>query len=142
MSPSSIRIAVLGLNPHAGESGLLGFEEEEIIKPALEMARDRGLMVDGPLPADGFFGYLHQRSHEELPHAVVAMFHDQGLAPYKLLARGCAVNATLGLSVPRTSPAHGTAYDLIGTDRACHLSAKKAIEAAIDLIEVWRDHSI
>lgn len=130
---SDIRIALLGLNPHAGENGLLGREEEDVIKPTIMLAKARGLCIEGPLPADGFFTYFHQMNKEQTPDAVVAIYHDQGLIPYKLLAKGKAVNVTLGLCIPRTSPAHGTAKDLLGKNIACPLSSQRALALAIDL---------
>jgi 4-hydroxythreonine-4-phosphate dehydrogenase len=106
------RLDVLGLNPHAGEDGRLGHEEQDAIRPALEQARRRGLWVEGPFPADGYMaGYL-ARPRLERPGAVLAMFHDQGLGPFKLLERRQGCQMTLGLSVPRTSCDHGTAYDV------------------------------
>ncbi len=130
-SPSEVSIAVLGLNPHAGENGLLGQEEINHLLPAIKEALNTGLNVSGPWPADGYFAYFNRQSP---PHdAVVATYHDQGLIAYKLLCEGAAVNATLGLSVPRTSPAHGTAFDLVGTGRASHKSTLRAIEVALSL---------
>src|SRR5579871_2659144 len=108
-SVADLKIAVLGLNPHAGESGLIGHEENEIIIPAIKTLRDRGINTAGPLAADGFFAYFHRMPKADTFDVVVAMYHDQGLIPYKLLAQGQAVNVTLGLTIPRTSPAHGTA---------------------------------
>jgi 4-hydroxythreonine-4-phosphate dehydrogenase len=127
------KIVVLGLNPHAGEDGLLGYEEEKIIIPAIAEVKAKGLHIVGPLPADGFFSYFHKLSPAKIPDAVVSMYHDQGLAPYKLLAHGLAVNVTQGLLIPRTSPAHGTAYSLTGKNIACHRSTKNAISMAIEL---------
>lgn len=130
---SEVKICVLGLNPHAGENGLLGTEENKVIKPAILAARCLGLDVRGPVPADGFFAYFHEQTADQLPDAVVACYHDQGLIPYKLLARGSAINVTLGLTIPRTSPAHGTATDLMGKNLASSQSTKMAIKMAIDL---------
>lgn len=123
------RIAVLSLNPHAGDSGLLGSEEDEIIKPAIEEAEKRGVMCFGPYPADGFFG---AQSHEKFD-GVLAMYHDQGLAPFKTLAMENGVNYTAGLSIVRTSPAHGTAYDIAGKGIASEESFREALYAAIDI---------
>ncbi len=128
---SELSITVLGLNPHAGEHGLIGREEIEIISPAIKQAQALGLTIDGPLPADGYFAYWHRQS--KLPDAIIALYHDQGLIAYKLLSQGRAVNVTLGLSVPRTSPAHGTAAHLIGSGQACIKSSLMAIEQAIRL---------
>lgn len=126
----TIVIDVLGLNPHAGEGGLLGHEEQELIIPALEALRQKGYKIQGPQAADGYFAYLDQRPR---PDAVVAMYHDQGLSPYKMLSKGDAVNITFGLKIPRLSPAHGTAPHLIGTGLACVRSTLKALLMAEQL---------
>lgn len=128
------RLAVLGVNPHAGEGGLLGSEEKDVVIPALEEARAEGLLVDGPLPADGFFASLRHRAPDAVPHGVLAMHHDQGLAPYKLLAEGKGVNLTWGLTLPRTSPDHGTADDLAHKGVADPSSTTAALELAARLI--------
>ncbi len=120
------RIAVLGLNPHAGDGGVIGREEIEIIAPALEAARAEGLPAEGPFPADGFFG---ARRHEHFD-AVLATYHDQGLVPFKTLSFGRGVNFTAGLPIVRTSPDHGTAFDLAGQDRADAGSMKAALRLA------------
>ncbi len=131
--PAEVSIAVLGLNPHAGEHGLLGREEIDHLIPAIKDAQDLGLDVSGPWAADGYFAYFNRESP---PHdAVVAIYHDQGLIAYKLLSEGTAVNVTLGLSIPRTSPAHGTAHDLVGTGKASYKSTLKAIEVAMRLAD-------
>jgi 4-hydroxythreonine-4-phosphate dehydrogenase len=123
------RIAVLGLNPHSGDQGLLGTEEEEIIKPALELARKENIMALGPYPADGFFGSgLYQKFD-----AVLAMYHDQGLAPFKALSFDSGINFTAGLPFVRTSPAHGTAYEIAGLDKASPDSMRQAIYMAVDI---------
>lgn len=119
-----VRVAVLGLNPHAGEGGLLGDEEILVISPVIEAFQQRGFQVTGPFGADGFFGY-----YQENYDAVMAMMHDQGLGPYKLLAHGKAANTTLGLKIPRASPAHGTADGLVGTGLASPESLIAAIES-------------
>ncbi len=123
------RIAVLGLNPHSGDGGLLGKEEDRIIKPAIEKAQQEGQLIFGPFPADGFFGSLAYRKFD----AVLAMYHDQGLIPFKMLAFHNGVNYTAGLPVIRTSPAHGTAFDLAGKDRASPDSLREAIYLALDV---------
>lgn len=133
------RVVVLGVNPHAGEGGLLGREELDVVAPALAaLADDDALEVVGPVPADGFFADVarHKRGVSTMRgvHAVLAMHHDQGLAPYKLLCGGDGVNITWGLRVPRTSPDHGTADALAGTGRADPSSTKAAILAAITLV--------
>lgn len=123
------RIAVLALNPHAGDSGLLGKEEQEIIVPALNTAKEQGIWAFGPYPSDGFFGTGHF-SHFD---AVLAMYHDQGLIPFKTLDMS-GVNYTAGLSVIRTSPDHGTGYDIAGKDQADPSSMRNAIFMAIDVL--------
>ncbi|MCZ6682119.1 MAG: 4-hydroxythreonine-4-phosphate dehydrogenase PdxA [Planctomycetota bacterium] len=123
------RIAVAGLNPHAGENGRFGDEESRIIEPAIVMARDAGIDAGGPYPADTVF---RSAAHGEFD-GVVAMYHDQGLIPVKLLAFDEAVNVTLGLPVIRTSVDHGTAFDIAGKNRADSGSMKAAIRLAIDL---------
>ncbi len=123
------RIAVLSLNPHAGDSGLLGKEEEEIIIPAIREAEKRGVMSFGPYPADGFFG---SQMYDKFD-GVLAMYHDQGLAPFKTMAMDDGVNYTAGLSVIRTSPAHGTAYDIAGQNVASEESFRQALYAALDI---------
>lgn len=130
LEPAKVRLAVLGLNPHAGEQGLIGNEEVNILSPELDRLRQKGLHIQGPLPADGFFGSLYRQSPEQLPHAVLAMMHDQGLSPYKLLCQGKVANLTFGLTLPRTSPAHGTADDIAGRYVASPDSLIEAIELA------------
>ena len=125
------RLAVAALNPHAGEEGLFGTEEQEIIKPAIVRARDQGLAVEGPFPADTLF---HQAAAGRF-EAVVAMYHDQGLIPLKLLHFSDAVNVTLGLPIIRTSVDHGTAYDIAGTGRADPSSLKAAIVMAAQMVK-------
>lgn len=123
------RIAVLALNPHAGDEGLLGTEEKEIIVPAIQEMAARGIMCYGPYPADGFMGSGNFTHFD----GVLAMYHDQGLAPFKALAMDEGVNYTAGLPVVRTSPAHGTAYDIAGQGIACEDSFRQAIYVAIDV---------
>ena len=123
------RIAVLGLNPHAGDDGLLGSEEQKVISPAIQEAKKLGITALGPYAADGFFG-AGQFSHYD---AVLAMYHDQGLAPFKSLSMDTGVNYTAGLPVVRTSPAHGTAYELAGKNMASASSFRNAIYLAIDI---------
>lgn len=138
------RVVVLGLNPHAGEGGLLGTEERDIVAPALAALQHSGVDVEvsGPVPADGFFADVarHKRGVGTLRgvHAVLAMHHDQGLGPYKLLCGGEGVNITWGLRVPRTSPDHGTADSLAGTGKADPSSTKAAILAALKLAAAAR----
>jgi 4-hydroxythreonine-4-phosphate dehydrogenase len=125
------RLAVAALNPHAGESGLFGSEEDKIIRPAIERARAEGCQVEGPLPADTLF---HRAAAGQFD-AVIAMYHDQGLIPLKLLHFSDAVNVTLGLPIIRTSVDHGTAYDIAGTGIADASSLKAAIRTAVKMAE-------
>lgn len=124
------RIAVLGLNPHAGDEGLVGNEEETIIKPAIKEAKNSNMLVVGPYSADAFFA---RRSFERFD-AVLAMYHDQGLIPFKALATGEGVNFTAGLPVVRTSPDHGVAFDIAGKDKADASSFMTALFECIDII--------
>lgn len=126
------RIAVLSLNPHAGDDGLLGAEEKDIIKPAIEQLAENGIQAFGPYPADGFFGSGNYNYFD----GVLAMYHDQGLAPFKTIALDNGVNYTAGLPIVRTSPDHGTAYDIAGQGKADENSLRQAIYTAID---VWRN---
>lgn len=121
------KIAVFGLNPHAGEKGAFGYEEEEIIEPALEAARSEGLRVDGPIAADGFFGTQLDADYD----AALAMYHDQALVPFKALAFDHGVNYTAGLPIVRTSPDHGTAYGIAGKGMAMPGSMRSALELAV-----------
>lgn len=125
------RIAVLGLNPHAGDQGVIGTEDRDIIRPAIKQASDEGIIALGPFPADGFFGSGDYRKFD----AILAMYHDQGLIPFKVLAFESGVNFTAGLPIVRTSPAHGTAYDIAGTGTASEDSFRNAIYLAIDVFE-------
>ncbi|HYE63717.1 MAG TPA: 4-hydroxythreonine-4-phosphate dehydrogenase PdxA [Phycisphaerales bacterium] len=126
------RVGVCGLNPHAGESGLLGTEDRDVIAPAVEEARARGIEVTGPWPGDTvFLKALHGPGQRPSFDIVVAMYHDQGLAPVKLMARDRTVNVTVGLPVVRTSPDHGTAFDIAGKGVADAGSMKAAIELAV-----------
>ena len=123
------RIAVLSLNPHCGDMGVIGSEESEIIVPAIETARNKKIMALGPYAADGFFGSDNYGKFD----AVLAMYHDQGLAPFKALSFENGVNFTAGLPIVRTSPAHGTAYELVGTGEASEASMRNAIYLAVDI---------
>jgi 4-hydroxythreonine-4-phosphate dehydrogenase len=125
------RIAVLGLNPHAGDEGLVGREEKDIIRPAVLEAKKNDCIVMGPYPADAFFA---RGSHEKFD-AVLAMYHDQGLIPFKSLAVGEGTNFTAGLQVIRTSPDHGTAFDIAGKNKADESSFRSAVFAAIDIFD-------
>jgi 4-hydroxythreonine-4-phosphate dehydrogenase len=123
------RIAVAGLNPHAGEGGLFGSEERRIIAPAVQAMRRRGVEVAGPLAADGIFAQAAQDGYD----AVICMYHDQGLGPFKLLHFADGVNVTLGLPFPRTSPDHGTAFDIAGRGSADPRSMIAALKLAAEL---------
>jgi 4-hydroxythreonine-4-phosphate dehydrogenase len=125
------KIAVLGLNPHAGDGGLLGREEIEVINPALEKLRSEGVLVFGPFPADGFFGSGAWKKYD----GVMGMYHDQALAPFKSIAFDGGVNFTAGLPLVRTSPAHGTAYELAGGNKASEESFRQAVYLAIDVLK-------
>lgn len=123
------RIAVLGLNPHAGDNGLIGKEEQDVLIPAIKKAYDDDILVFGPYPADGFFGtsaYTHF-------DGILAIYHDQGMLPFKTLAFESGVNYTAGLPVVRTSPAHGTAYDIAGKDQAEASSMRAAVYLAAEI---------
>ncbi|MGB5874345.1 MAG: 4-hydroxythreonine-4-phosphate dehydrogenase PdxA [Bacteroidota bacterium] len=123
------RIAVLGLNPHAGEDGDIGWEEKTIVSPIIRSLKSRSMRVDGPFPADAFFS----RYSPGIYDAVIAMYHDQGLIPLKMIASGKGVNITAGLPFIRTSPAHGTAFDIAGHGKADARSMIEAITLAARL---------
>ena len=123
------RIAVLSLNPHAGDGGLLGTEEQEVIIPAMKEMEEKGILCYGPYAADGFMGSGNYTHFD----GILAMYHDQGLAPFKALAMDDGVNYTAGLPVVRTSPAHGTAYDIAGKGLASEDSFRQAVYVAIDV---------
>ncbi len=124
------RIAVLGLNPHNGDGGTIGSEETDVIRPAIDAAVEKGIQAYGPYPADGFFGAGQYAAFD----AVLAMYHDQGLAAFKALTMDSGVNFTAGLPFVRTSPDHGTAFDIAGTDSASPASLRAAVFAAIDIV--------
>ena len=123
------KIAVLGLNPHAGDGGVIGKEDDTLLKPVIKKLFEKGTLVFGPYPADGFFG----NSQYEKFDAVIAAYHDQGLIPFKTLSFGNGVNYTAGLNKIRTSPDHGTAFDIAGKGIANHNSFKEAVFLAIDI---------
>jgi 4-hydroxythreonine-4-phosphate dehydrogenase len=125
------KIAVLGLNPHAGENGAMGNEEIEIIEPAIRVAKRNRVHVDGPFPADGFFGMHSYKNYD----AVLAMYHDQGLIPLKMMGFNIGVNYTAGLPIVRTSPDHGTAFDIAGKGIADPSSMIEAIRLAVQIIK-------
>ena len=126
---TSPRIAVLGLNPHAGDNGLIGDEEEKLILPAINNAKSIGINTFGPYPADGFFGSGNAKKFD----AVLAMYHDQGLIPFKSLSFGEGINYTAGLNIIRTSPDHGVAYEIAGKNEASENSFRSAIYLACDI---------
>ena len=123
------RIAVLGLNPHAGDKGLIGKEEQDIIIPAIEEAKNKGIMALGPYPADGLFGSNNLSRFD----AILAMYHDQGLIPFKTISFSSGVNFTAGLPIVRTSPDHGTAFEIAGQGAADEESFRQAVYYAIDI---------
>ena len=131
------RIAVLGLNPHAGDEGLVGKEEKEIIRPAVLESKKNDCIVMGPYSADAFFA----RGNHEKFDAVLAMYHDQGLIPFKSLALGEGTNFTAGLSVIRTSPDHGTAFDIAGKNMADESSFRAAVFSAIDIFDTRHSYN-
>ena len=130
------KVAVLGFNPHSGDNGVIGQEEEKIIKPALKKLFEAGNMVFGPFSADGFFGSAQYEKYD----AVIATYHDQGLIPFKTLSFGNGVNYTAGLNKIRTSPDHGTAYEIAGKGVANHESFKEAVYLAIDIFKKRNDY--
>ncbi len=123
-------IAILGLNPHAGDGGVIGREELDIITPSINNLKKDGFHVDGPFPADGFFGSRQYKNFD----AVLAMYHDQGLIPFKTIAFHAGVNITLGLPIVRTSPDHGTAFAIAGKNQAEPQSFREAVELAITIV--------
>lgn len=125
------KIAVLGLNPHSGDNGVIGDEEDKIMKPTLKKIFEEGTMVFGPFSADGFFGSSQYEKYD----AVIATYHDQGLIPFKTLSFGKGVNYTAGLNKVRTSPDHGTAFEIAGKGLADHNSFTEAIYTAIDIFK-------
>ncbi|MGV3695883.1 4-hydroxythreonine-4-phosphate dehydrogenase PdxA [Flavobacterium sp.] len=130
------KIAVLALNPHAGDNGVIGKEDDEILRPVLKNLFDKGTLVFGPFPADGFFGNGQYEKYD----AVLAAYHDQGLIPFKTLSFGNGVNYTAGLNRIRTSPDHGTAYEIAGKGVADHNSFKEAVYTAIDIYNSRNQH--
>ncbi|WP_164108948.1 MULTISPECIES: 4-hydroxythreonine-4-phosphate dehydrogenase PdxA [Sphingobacterium] len=131
------KIAVLGLNPHAGDNGIIGVEDEEIIRPAISKANAEGILCFGPYPADGFFASHAYQKFD----AVLAMYHDQGLIPFKHIADRKGVNYTAGLPIVRTSPDHGTGYDIAGRNMASHESFLEAIFTAVHIVKNRREQA-
>jgi len=132
------RIAVLGLNPHAGEGGLLGSEDDKIIRPVVNDFKNKGSLIFGPLPADGFFGQGDYKKFD----GILAMYHDQGLIPFKTIAFHEGVNYTAGLPIVRTSPDHGTAYAIAGKNQASSDSMLKAIYMAMDICKNRKEYNL
>lgn len=130
------KIALLGLNPHSGDEGLLGSEEQKTIIPAIKEAFDKGILAYGPFPSDGFFGTSAYNKFD----GILAMYHDQGLIPFKVMSFENGVNFTAGLPIIRTSPDHGTAYDIAGKDQASPTSLREAIYLAMDIYENRKMH--
>jgi len=126
------KIALLGLNPHAGEDGLLGKEENEIIEPVISNHKNKGNLVFGPFPSDGFFGTLQYQKYD----GILAMYHDQGLIPFKMLGFESGVNFTAGIPKVRTSPDHGTAYSIAGKNSASPVSMREAIYLAANTVRI------
>lgn len=130
-------IAILGLNPHAGDEGVIGKEDDDVIKPAIAEAKRQGILATGPYPADGFFGSSKYRKVD----AILSMYHDQGLVAFKALSFGSGVNYTGGLPIIRTSPDHGTAYDIAGKNEANPGSIRSAIYLAIDSARLRKQYA-
>jgi 4-hydroxythreonine-4-phosphate dehydrogenase len=130
------RIAVLALNPHAGDEGLIGDEDQRIIAPAINKAFMQNMLAFGPYPADGFFGSAGYRDFD----GILALYHDQGMVPFKLLSFEEGVNFTAGLPIVRTSPAHGTAYDIAGTNQASPEAFRNALYMACDILQNRREY--
>ena len=126
------KIAVLGLNPHSGEEGLLGKEEIDIIIPVIKEQKHKGNLVFGPYPSDGFFGNAQYQKYD----AILAMYHDQGLIPFKSLSFDTGVNYTAGIGAIRTSPDHGTAYSIAGKNMASEKSMREALFLAYDIVKI------
>jgi 4-hydroxythreonine-4-phosphate dehydrogenase len=131
------KIAMLALNPHAGDNGIIGKEDDEIVKPVIKKIFDKGIYVFGPYAADGFFGSGQYEKFD----AVIAAYHDQGLIPFKTLSFGSGVNVTAGLNKIRTSPDHGTAYEIAGKGQADYTSFKEAVYLAIDIFNSRNEYS-
>lgn len=130
------KLAILGLNPHAGDNGVIGDEEKEVIIPAMKKAAELGIMTFGPFPADGFFGSGAFKNYD----GILAMYHDQGLIPFKAISFDAGVNYTAGLPIVRTSPDHGTGYDIAGQDKASEASFRNAIYLACDVFHNRKLH--
>ncbi|MBO6117823.1 MAG: 4-hydroxythreonine-4-phosphate dehydrogenase PdxA [Bacteroidales bacterium] len=132
------KIAVLALNPHAGDHGLIGSEDDTIVAPAIKQAFDEGILAFGPYPSDGFFGNGSMNDFD----GVMALYHDQGLIPFKLMSFTEGVNFTAGLPFVRTSPAHGTAYEIAGKNQASAQSFRNAVYLAVDIIRNRKEYDL
>ena len=130
------RIAILGINPHSGDNGVIGKEDEEVLKPTIQKIRDKGHLVFGPYSADSFFGSKNYKNFD----AVVASYHDQGLIPFKTLSFGMGVNFTAGLKKVRTSPDHGTAFEIAGKNEANINSFKEAVFKGIEIFKAREEY--
>lgn len=130
------KVAVLGINPHTGDNGVIGKEDDEVLRPTLSEIRDKGRLVFGPYAADSFFGSKNYKNFD----AIIAAYHDQGLIPFKTLAFGKGVNFTAGLSKVRTSPDHGTAFEIAGKGEADESSFKEAVFAAIQIFKNRKEY--
>lgn len=130
------KIAVLGINPHTGDNGVIGSEDDTVVRPALDQLREQGKLVFGPYAADSFFGSGNYKNFD----AIIAAYHDQGLIPFKTLAFGQGVNFTAGLNKIRTSPDHGTAYEIAGKNTAEEGSFKEAVFAALSIYKKRTDY--
>lgn len=130
------KIAILGINPHSGDNGVIGKEDEEVLKPTIKKLQDKGNLVYGPYAADSFFGTKNYQNFD----AVIAAYHDQGLIPFKTLSFGNGVNFTAGLEKVRTSPDHGTAYEIAGKGEADHTSFKEAVFASIEIFKNRKEY--
>lgn len=132
------KIAVLGLNPHAGDAGVIGNEEKNVIVPAIEQVKKEGVFAMGPYSADGFFGTAQYAKFD----AVLAMYHDQGLIPFKAIAFDTGVNYSAGLPIIRTSPDHGVGYDIAGKNQASESSFRSAVYLACDIFKTRKEEKI
>ncbi len=132
------KIAVLGINPHSGDNGLIGKEDEEVLKPTIKKLRDKGDLVFGPYAADSFFGTKNYKNFD----AVIASYHDQGLVPFKTLSFGRGVNFTAGLNKVRTSPDHGTAFEIAGKNEANINSFKEAVFKGIEIYKARKEYKV
>lgn len=130
------KIAVLGINPHVGDNGVIGKEDDEVLKPTVQKLNGKGFFIYGPYSADSFFGSGNHKNFD----AVIAAYHDQGLVPFKTLAFGQGVNFTAGLEKVRTSPDHGTAYEIAGEGKADHKSFREAVFLALEIFDKRKEH--